>query len=191
MRLPLFPLNVHLLPGGVVPLRIFEPKYLRMLTLCQSQGFGLCLLGAQQPDGYIPLLTLGTRVEITDFNSLSDGTLGITVRGLERYRLHDVEAEADGLLFGEVTSLPNWQTIELAPEQSVLAHKLNELFREHPDYAAYYPKPEWANACWVAQRWLEVLPISGEQKLLLLESNDCSDALRFLMDVVHSPCRPH
>ena len=191
MRIPLFPLNVHLLPGGVIPLRLFEPRYLRMLGLSQAHGFGLCLLGTRREDGQMPLLTLGTRVEVMDFNQLDDGTLGITVRGVERYRLHSVEMEPDGLLFGEVTLLPNWQITELAPDQEVLVRKLGEIFAEHPDFAAYYPQPEWANACWVAQRWLEVLPLSGEQKLPLLESDDCSDALRFLMDVVHEPLRPH
>ena len=98
---------------------------------------------------------------------------------------------SDGLLIGEVTPLPNWQATELAPQQDILARRLGELFEEHPDFAAYYPQPEWANACWVAQRWLEVLPISGEQKLQLLESDDCSDALRFLMTVVHEPLSLH
>lgn len=191
MRLPLFPLNVYLLPGGILPLRLFEPRYLRMLSLSQAHGFGLCLLGTRREDGQMPLLALGTRVEVTDFNQLSDGTLGVTVRGIERYRLHSLEVEPDGLLMGEVTTLPNWQTTELAPRQDILARKLGELFEEHPDFAAYYPQPEWANACWVAQRWLEVLPLPGEQKLPLLESDDCSDALRFLMDVVHEPLRPH
>ena len=191
MRLPLFPLNVYLLPGGILPLRLFEPRYLRMLSLSQAHGFGLCLLGTRREDGQMPLLALGTRVEVTDFNQLDDGTLGTTVRGIERYRLHSLTIEPDGLLMGEVTALPNWQTTELAPRQDILARKLGELFEEHPDFAASYPQPEWANACWVAQRWLEVLPLSGEQKLPLLESDDCSDALRFLMDVVHEPLRPH
>lgn len=191
MLLPLFPLNVYLLPGGILPLRLFEPRYLRMLSLSQAHGFGVCLLGTRREDGQMPLLALGTRVEVTDFNQLDDGTLGITVRGIERYRLHSLTIEPDGLLMGEVTALPNWQTTELAPRQDILARKLGELFEEHPDFAAYYPQPEWANACWVAQRWLEVLPLSGEQKLPLLESDDCSDALRFLMDVVHEPLRPH
>lgn len=191
MRLPLFPLNVHLLPGGILPLRLFEPRYLRMLTLSQPHGFGLCLLGTGREDGQMPLLAMGTRVEVIDFNQLDDGTLGITVRGIERYQLHRIEAASDGLLMGEVTPLPNWQAIELAPRQDILARKLGELFEEHPDFAAYYPQPEWENACWVAQRWLEVLPISGEQKLELLASDDCSDAVRFLMDVVHEPLRLH
>ena len=86
MRLPLFPLNVYLLPGGILPLRLFEPRYLRMLSLSQAHGFGLCLLGTRREDGQMPLLALGTRVEVTDFNQLDDGTLGITVRGIERYR---------------------------------------------------------------------------------------------------------
>ena len=106
MRLPLFPLNVYLLPGGILPLRLFEPRYLRMLSLSQDHGFGLCLLGTRREDGQMPLLALGTRVEVTDFNQLDDGTLGITVRGIERYRLHSLTIEPDGLLMGEVTALP-------------------------------------------------------------------------------------
>ncbi len=191
MRLPLFPLSIHLFPGGIIPLRIFEPRYLRMLTLSQTNGFGLCLLGRTRDDGQTPMLSLGTRVEVIDFNQLEDQTLGITVRGIERYRLSQIEVEDDGLLFGEVNALPNWTITELAPEQDVLARRLGELFAEHPDFAAYYPQPEWSNACWVAQRWLEVLPLAGEEKLPLLESSDCSDALRFLMEVVHEPVRPH
>jgi Lon protease-like protein len=162
-----------------------------MLSISQTNGFGLCLLGSRREDGDMPLLALGTRVEIIDFNMLDDGSLGITVRGVERYHLDHVDVSDDGLLFADVTPLPNWQIIELAPAQDVLARKLGELFDEHPDFASYYPQPEWANACWVAQRWLEVLPIPGEQKMQLLQSDDCSDALRFLMDAVHEPLRPH
>ena len=191
MRLPLFPMSVHLLPGGILPLRLFEPRYLHMLGLSQGLGFGLCLLGTRRGDGQMPLLALGTRVEVIDFNLLDVETLGITVRGIERYRLHRVEVASDGLLIGEVTTLPNWQATELAPQQDILARRLGELFEEHPDFAAYYPQPEWANACWVAQRWLEVLQIPAEEKLPLIESEDCSDALRFLMQVVQSPLPLH
>ena len=100
MRLPLFPMSVHLLPGGILPMRLFEPRYLHMLGLSQGLGFGLCLLGTRRSDGQTPLLALGTRVEVIDFNLLDDETLGITVRGVERYRLHRVEVAADGLLIG-------------------------------------------------------------------------------------------
>ncbi len=192
MRLPLFPASVHLLPGGILPLRFFEPRYHRLLTLAPQQGFGLCLLGRRQPDGFTPMLAIGTRVEVVDFNLLEDGTLGIAVKGVERYRVFSVEAEPDGLLFGDVEPLPNWSSTGLEPAQLVLAERLSELFIEHPDLAAWYPQPEWSNACWVAQRWLEVLPLSGEQKLPLLESPDCSDALRFLMSMVQeTPLRAH
>ena len=85
MRLPLFPMSVHLLPGGILPLRLFEPRYLHMLGLSQGLGFGLCLLGTRRSDGQMPLLALGTRVEVIDFNLLDDETLGITVRGVERW----------------------------------------------------------------------------------------------------------
>jgi len=191
MRIPLYPLNVQLFPGGIIPLEIIEPRYLRMIARSQPNGFGLCLIGIANDHGYVPVLPLGTRVQVTDFNQSAAGHLVVTVQGMERFHLESVELESDGLLMAEVTPLPNWPVTELKLEQIVLAEKLGEIFDEHPDFASFYPHPEWANACWVAQRWLEVLPIPGEQKLQLLESDDCSDALRFLMNVVHEPLRPH
>ena len=191
MRIPLYPLNVQLLPGGIIPLEIIEPRYLRMIAMSQQSGFGLCLIGLTNDHGYVPVLPLGTRVEVIDFNQSSSGHLVVTVQGKERYRLDSVELDSDGLLMAEVEMLPNWQVTELGREQAVLADKLGEIFEEHPDFAAYYPQPEWANACWVAQRWLEVLQIPAEEKLPLIESEDCSDALRFLMQVVQAPLPLH
>ena len=191
MRIPLYPLNVQLLPGGIIPLEIIEPRYLRMIAMSQQSGFGLCLIGLANEHGYVPVLPVGTRVEVTDFNQSSAGNLVVTVQGKERYRLDSVELDSDGLLMAEVEGIPNWQVTELGREQAVLADRLGEIFEEHPDFAAYYPQPEWANACWVAQRWLEVLQIPAEEKLPLIESEDCSDALRFLMQVVQAPLPLH
>jgi Lon protease-like protein len=111
--------------------------------------------------------------------------------GVERVRITDLWQEEDGLRVGEVEPLPPWQSGRLQADQHSLAKALQDVFNDYPEYAALYPEPDWEDASWVAQRWLEVLPLSGEQKLPLLESDDCSDALRFLMDVVHEPLRPH
>lgn len=186
MRIPLYPLNVQLFPGGIIPLEIIEPRYLRMIAMSQPHGFGLCLIGIANEHGYVPVLPLGTIVQVTDFNQSAAGHLVVTVQGTERFHLESVELESDGLLMAEVTPLPNWPVTELKLEQIVLAEKLGEIFDEHPDFASFYPHPEWANACWVAQRWLEVLQIPAEEKLPLMESEDCSDALRFLMQVVEA-----
>ena len=45
-RIPLFPLNAVLFPGGALPLRIFEARYMDMARACMKSGepFGVCLI---------------------------------------------------------------------------------------------------------------------------------------------------
>ncbi len=184
MHLAIFPLRLNLLPDGVLPLRIFEPRYIRMISEAANRGMGLCLLGKAKEEGYSPLLTVGTRVEIIDFDLLDDGTLGVTVKGIERFKIHNISVEDDGLLAAEVTSLPAWHHEPIQPSQHVLVEKLGQLFEEHPHYASYYPTPKWNDACWVVQRWLEVLPLAAEEKFPLMASDDYHDALNFLLEAV-------
>ncbi|WP_024872458.1 LON peptidase substrate-binding domain-containing protein [Tolumonas lignilytica] len=184
MQLAIFPLRLNLLPDGVLPLRVFEPRYLRMIAESSQRGMGLCLLGKAQDGGFSPLLAIGTRVEIIDFDRLEDGTLGVTVKGVERFKIQTLEVEDDGLLSAEVQLLPGWLHEPLPPEQHILAEKLGQVFQEHPNYAAYYPTPQWNDACWVVQRWLEVLPLEAEEKFGLMASNDYHEALHFLLQAV-------
>ena len=108
MQLAIFPLRLNLLPDGVLPLRIFEPRYMRMIAESSRRGMGLCLLGKSLDGGYSPLLTVGTRVEIIDFDLLADNTLSVTLKGVERFKIHAMEVEPDGLLSAEVQLLPGW-----------------------------------------------------------------------------------
>ena len=82
MQLAIFPLRLNLLPDGVLPLRIFEPRYMRMIAESSKRGMGLCLLGKAQDGGFSPLLAIGTRVEIIDFDLLADNTLSVTLKGV-------------------------------------------------------------------------------------------------------------
>ena len=184
MQLAIFPLRINLLPDGILPLRIFEPRYLRMIKEASTRGMGLCLLGKQQEGGFSPLMTVGTRVEIIDFDQLQDGTLGVTVQGVERFQIQTLSVEDDGLLVAEVTMLPHWHHAPILPEQRILVEKLGELFEEHPHYASYYPTPQWNDACWVVQRWLEVIPMDAEEKLPLMASNDYLEATHFLLESI-------
>lgn len=184
MQIAIFPLRINLLPDGVLPLRIFEPRYVRMVREASRRGMGLCLLGKQQEGGFSPLMTIGTLIEIIDFDQLEDGMLGITVRGTERFKINSLSVEEDGLLSADVDLLPDWHHAPIQPDQKVLVEKLGELFEEHPHYAAYYPAPKWDDACWVVQRWLEVIPIDAEEKLPLMASNDYLEAMQFLLNSI-------
>ena len=127
MRLALFPLSAHLLPGGIMPLRIFEPRYLRMVAEAGEVGFALCMVDPRQPDALRNMLPIATRVNVIDFDRLPDGMLGITVQGVERVQIEDLWQEQDGLRIGEVTSLPAWPPRRLHPDQLPLADALREV----------------------------------------------------------------
>lgn len=184
MQLAIFPMRLNLLPDGILPLRIFEPRYQRMIAEMGQREFGLCLLGKSIDSGATPLLTVGTRVEVIDFDLMPDQTLSVTVRGVDRFRIQKIVAEPDGLMGAEVELLPQWRHAPLLPSQSILAEKLGELFAENPHYASYYPQPKWSDICWVVQRWLEVLPLDAEDKFPMIASDDYQDALHFLLETI-------
>jgi uncharacterized protein len=180
MKLALFPLSAHLLPGGIMPLRIFEPRYQRMIAEAQERAFAICMLDPRQPEALRNMYPIATRVRIIDFDLLPDGLLGITVLGMARVQIQDLWQESDGLRVGEVEALPPWQTSRLNADQHSLARALQDVFQDYPEYAALYPAPDWDDASWVAQRWLEVLPIPVEQKQWLVAAEDNQPALSLL-----------
>ena len=98
--LPLFPLNTVLFPGGPLRLRIFEPRYLDMVSRCMREdtGFGVALIVAgREAGGSAQTVEIGTLARIVDFEQLDDGLLGITARGERRFRIVHVHQESDGL----------------------------------------------------------------------------------------------
>lgn len=178
--LPLFPLNAHVLPGGRLPLRIFEPRYVRMVkqSFDKTPGFGMCMVAEDEQPGAI--CALGTRVEVIDFDTLEDGLLGITVEGKERFRLQRLWQEDDGLRMGEIEPIANWSPCPVTAEDSLVVEQLMAIHQQHPHLSALYPQPHWQDASWICQRWLEILPINALAKQALMEAGDCQPALEFL-----------
>jgi Lon protease-like protein len=89
IEVPLFPLNVVLFPGVVLPLHIFEPRYRQMIKDCQAEqrSFGIVLAQpASNPLQEIPH-SVGTMVEIHDLQRLEDGRFVLMAMGLDRFRI--------------------------------------------------------------------------------------------------------
>ena len=108
--LPLFPLRTVLFPGGELSLRIFEPRYLRLIRDCArgQQAFGIALLlDSQTHAGETVTAKVGTSAKIIDFDTLPDGLLGIRVRGEARFRLQSVQCQDDGLVNARIDYLPD------------------------------------------------------------------------------------
>jgi Lon protease-like protein len=90
MEMPLFPLNVVLFPGMVLPLHIFEPRYREMINRCLDEEipFGVALIQeGQEVGGPARPYTIGTAARILRADRHEDGRLNITVVGTQRFRI--------------------------------------------------------------------------------------------------------
>lgn len=170
-RLPLFPLNSVVLPGGRLPLRLFEPRYLDMVSACMKRdsGFGICLIrsGAEAGEAAMPYGT-GTEVVVIDWDREPDGVLGITVEGRRKFRVHELSVQADGLVVGQVSDLPPDPVEPLPPEFSTLAEVLRQVLAQI-EPVIRYEQPQWDDAGWVGGRLTELLPLPPRVRQYLLE----------------------
>ena len=182
MELPLFPLSGIVMPEGLMPLRLFERRYIDMVTSCMRSGtgFGVCLIRdgreAGRPAEPYPL---GTEVEIVDFDQGADGLLHITARGVREFRLLTWAANDSQLLIGEVEPRESGPPTPMEPEFETLAQKLDLILRYvEPDVA--YPDKRLDDADWVCHRLLELLPLAPPAKFELLQMGDNSERLEAL-----------
>lgn len=186
MQIPLFPLHTVLFPGGPLPLRIFESRYLDMISRCMKddQPFGVVLIRDGDEAGPATTHHVGTLARVTDWYQGSDGLLGITALGGQRFRLLSVDRQDDGLNVGEIELLPELAPMALPAEYQALPHVLdgvlNDLGRLYEDLER---RPD--DAVWVAWRFIEILPIDLETKQAVLESDDIAACLRLVEEVLH------
>jgi uncharacterized protein len=169
--LPLFPLHTVLFPGGPLALRLFEPRYLDMVRRClKEQGtFGVFTILAGEEAGPVErLASIGTTARVVDFDPLPGGLLGIGCLGGPRLRLLRHWQQADGLYLGEVQQLGGDEPCPLPAELAHLADLLRSVL---PKLGGGYVhvSAQYEDAGWVANRCAEVLPLSPEEQLALLE----------------------
>jgi uncharacterized protein len=182
--LPLFPLGSLVFPGGPLPLRIFEPRYVNLVKRCMQtdSGFGVVMLFRGNEAGTAEATTagIGTEVRIIDFDRLPDGLLGITCRGQQRFRILRAWREADGLNIAEVEDLPAPPIISIPADLRFLAEILERVMPElGEDYAAL--EVRYDDAQWVSCRLAEVLAMETFERQALLELDDPLDRLQMLV----------
>lgn len=181
-RVPLFPLNTVMFPGGVLPLRIFEPRYLDMVSDClrHDTPIGVILIRDGQEVGKAAATYLmGTLSVISYWNRRNDGLLGITLRGTQRFRMLSHEVMPNQLIMAEVEALPPPQAIPVHSKYQTMANLLRKIISQlEPPYTtmpAYYDNLEWVSA-----RLCELLPMPLEYKQQLLEYEDIIDRIEQL-----------
>ncbi|WP_394250722.1 LON peptidase substrate-binding domain-containing protein [Vibrio profundi] len=185
-ELILFPLNSVVLPKGRMTLRIFEPRYQRMVKLCCSEdiGFGICLVCGRSSDHLNQFSEIGTMVKIVDFELLDNGILGITVEGTQKFIVKKVWKEFDGLRKASVEYLDNWPESTFDSDDRYLSNQLKEVYKHFPKLGDLYAQQKYDDASWVTQRWLELLPLDLEQFEQLTLSKDCEQAKNFLRNAI-------
>ena len=185
MKVPLFPLRTVLYPGGPLPLRIFEPRYLDMISNCMKNAspFGVLLIKSGTEAGPATTYDIGTLARITDWYQGSDGLLGITAVGEQRFRLLSSSREPDGLNVGKIEIIPTETTLtlpeEYRPLATILSGVLDDLGRLYETLDKKYD-----DAGWVGYRFAEILPISPEQKQNCLEADDPVQRLEMMREVL-------
>ncbi len=187
MQVPIFPLNTVLFPGGPLPLRIFESRYIDMVSRCMKDEtpFGVVLIRSGDEAGPSTTYGVGTLAVITDFYQGSDGLLGVTALGKQRFRLLSSERLADGLNVGTVELIDDERSFplpdEYGPMSQILENVLNDLGRLYDSL-----QRQLDDAVWVTYRFLEILPIDLEEKQASLESSDTEARLRLVNELLDS-----
>ncbi len=178
--LPLFPLQAVLFPGGLLNLKVFETRYLDLISasLRENSPFGVVALrqGSEVRKSGEPVITedTGTLAEVLDVDSTQPGILQVRCRGTHRFESSSRTQQPDGLWVSSVSLLPD-DEVQLPAEGVVdtvrgLANAIATLKQQG---AEPFLKPfHFDNAGWVANRWCEILPISIAAKQKLMELPD-------------------
>jgi uncharacterized protein len=184
-ELPLFPLNAVLFPGGPLPLRIFEPRYLDLVSRCMREqtGFAVVLLGeGEEASAATSFAATGTEARIVDFDRLEDGLLGISCLGRERVRIVEAWREADGLNRGRVLDIAADPVVPVPEDQAWLAEVVRHVLPEAENTYRHVKRRD--DASWISNRLAELLPLALSDKQSLLELTDPLERLAALEPAV-------
>ena len=181
----LFPLQTVLFPGGILPLKIFEARYLSLVSECvrYDRPFGVCLLrSAQESGAEVDCYQIGTLAKIVDWNRRPDGLLEIITEGGKKFRLLKKRERENHLLEGDVELLDD-ACDELPVEYQLLSDLLRRIAEQFK--LSYYADGEkYEDAAWVGYRLSELLPLELEERQMLLEMNSHKHRLQQLQNAI-------
>jgi len=197
-ELPLFPLGTVLFPDGLLPLQIFEVRYLDMVRRCHRDGtpFGVVQLteGAEvrRPGQLESFHAVGTLARIERMDSPQAGLILVRCIGTHRFRLTRSGQLPHGLWMGDAMLIAADLPVpvpddlrEVARELQMLIERLQEQIRAQLEAQAGLPagfdplelmplQPPWRfdDCGWVANRWCDLMrvPMQVKQRLLELDN---------------------
>ena len=183
--LPLFPLSSVLVPGAWLELRIFETRYLDLVSDCsrKGSGFGVVLIrDGAEAGAPAEIHDFGCEARIVDFNTLPDGLLGIRVEGARRFRVHASHVAANGLRIAEVEWSAPAPTMPVPAEYAVLVTILERLAEHGDSQLKVAAKANFDDADWVSWRVIERLPLDHAEKQQALVQDDPHQRLQWIIE---------
>ena len=197
--LPLFPLGTVLFPDGVLPLRIFEVRYLDMIGKCHKAGapFGVVTLaqGAEvrRPGGGAEVFhSVGTLATITALQTPQPGLMTIRCHGEQRFCISRSMQLKHGLWIADVGRLEDDLTVPVPDDLKATADALERLLEslKARQTAENAPPPlqgpmRLDDCGWLANRWCEILPLPLELKQRLMQLDNPLVRLELVSDILH------
>jgi uncharacterized protein len=187
-RVPIFPLNTVLFPGGLLPLRVFEARYMDMTRDCLKRGepFGVCLIreGSEVGAPAVPE-TVGCLAEILEWDMQQLGMLNLKARGGQRFRILTRETSKQGLISAEVQPIPADEKRPI-PQGLAACAQLLEMVVADQGKSIFAEPHAFDEAAWVGYRLTEILPVPLPAKQKLLELTDSLARLSILQRFLES-----
>ena len=187
-RSALFPLNTVLFPGCTLPLQIFEQRYLRLIKTCMrdDHGFVVILISAGKEVSDTPeTYSIGTYVDIIDWEMLENGLFGITIQARDRVRVTNPCAQDDGLMTGEIQILPFSTETDIDPSEQIpdLVDTLKQL-EQHPYIEKQAMETDYSSTQAVCHKLSQLLPLDPLLKQSLLEINSTEEKIDRLRELI-------
>lgn len=198
--LPLFPLNTVLFPGGILPLKVFEARYIDMVRDCMKVNapFGVVLIKSGREVGVAAEPeTVGCLARIVQWDMPELGVLMLRTEGEQRFRIRQQRVLADQRLEAQVDMIAADAVPPVSDIHVQCAKALKSVIEticargqaEHGDaFESPFAQPlQLDQSGWVANRWCEILPIPLKARQKLLELEDPESRLA----IVHQYLQQH
>ncbi len=186
----IFPLNTVLFPGGRLPLRIFEQRYIEMTKQCiaNDRPFGVCQIKEGQETG-TPAVpeAVGCLARIAEWDMPQLGVFQLQTEGTQRFRILRSEVARNGLISASVEMLPDEGPV--APSSALCAEVLKAIIDKIG--AEHFPSPHrFDDAAWIGYRLSEILPINRDTRQRMLQLSDPAERLTQLEQVLNEQGAP-
>lgn len=182
INLPIFPLPIFILPQGITRLRIFEARYLKMVSLAmKNQGF---VILSNDKDDKSSAPHVGSWVEIINFEQSYDGILLIDVHCKCLVDIQSISQDSMKLHHGDVAPIAHWSEVNLDETTSDLSTSLSKLFSENNELNDLYQKQCFTSGDWVVARWIELIPLKLSEKKIFVAQDSYSQAKQLLQRII-------